>query len=70
MESVKKNGFHDSMGRIGGLAVVDIVGTIGIAYVASKVLKTNFAATLVVCFIAGEVVHLAFKVETPITKAL
>jgi multidrug resistance efflux pump len=66
----KQKGFHDLMGRIGPFAVVDIVGTIGAAYLISKAFKTNFIATTATLFVVGELVHVAFKVKTPVTEVL
>ncbi len=60
--------FHDFMGRIYGLAVIDIVGTVIIVYLLSAYMKWNFITLLIWAFIIGEVVHVIMGIETPITR--
>jgi len=60
--------FHELMGRIWGIAVIDVVGTILIAYAVSKYKDICFFKTLVMFLIFGEVVHIFLNIETPITK--
>ncbi len=62
--------FHDFMGRIYGLAVIDIVGTVIIVYLLSAYMKWNFITLLIWAFIIGEVVHVIMGIETPITRAM
>jgi hypothetical protein len=59
-------GFHESMGRIYGLAVIDVVGTVGIGVVAAGVLRMPLVLAVPLAFVAGEAAHYAFKVETPV----
>ena len=56
---------HELMGRVGGLAVIDIVGTVAIAYLLHPSYKTIVAA-----LVLGELVHLALGVRTPIADRL
>ncbi len=65
--------FHELMGRIYGLAVIDIVGTIVVVYLLSMYMKWTtwyFLIVLVYAFILGELVHYAMGIETPITRGL
>lgn len=60
-------GFHDSLGRIFGIAVIDIVGTLVIALLLRP--KTWSIAKLVLFSLAlGELAHLAFGIQTPVTR--
>jgi hypothetical protein len=59
-------GFHESMGRVYGLAVIDVVGTLGIGVVAAGVLGMPLVLAVPLTFAAGEAAHYAFKVETPV----
>lgn len=60
--------FHDTMGRIGPLAVVDIVGTIVIAAIYAYYMEINVFLSIALFLIAGEIVHFILDVETPVTK--
>ncbi len=65
--------FHELMGRIYGLAIIDIVGTIVIVYLLSIYMKWttwDFLGILAYAFILGEVVHYALGIETPIIRHL
>lgn len=54
--------------RIGNIAVVDLVGTILIAYIFSLLTKTNFIWCLIAFLIIGEILHIMFCVDTPVTR--
>ena len=56
---------HNALGRIGGLEVIDIVGTVAIAWWLLPSLRT-----VALALVLGEVVHLAMKIDTPITQRL
>jgi hypothetical protein len=60
--------FHDLMGRIGPLAVIDVVGTALIAFVGARFLGWNPWRTVAYAFVLGEAVHLALNLETPVTR--
>lgn len=62
--------FHELLGRVYGLAVIDIVGTIVIALFIAKRYNFNKTKTLIFAFILGEVVHVVLDIDTPITKML
>jgi hypothetical protein len=62
--------FHDSMGRIGRFAAIDVLGTAIIALYAGRMLGWNPWHTIAYAFILGEAVHLYFKLQTPITEML
>lgn len=55
-------GFHEQ--RIGGLALNDIIGTIGLAGISSYTTRTPFWKHLIGWFVAGEVLHYYFEVDT------
>lgn len=57
---------HDLLGRVYGYAVIDIVGTLGIAYLLANRLETPLAPTIAATFAAGELVHWAMGVNTPL----
>ncbi len=60
---------HEVMGRVGGIAVVDVVGTAAIAYLLGNDTSSRigwFAGL----FVLGEVVHVVMKKETPVTKLI
>jgi len=66
-------GFHDKMGRIGPIAVIDLVGTIVIVILVGLWYGLSWARIgwwVVAALIIGEVVHLALKIDTPITQLL
>jgi hypothetical protein len=56
---------HELMGRVGGLALIDIVGTVAIAYMLHPSYKS-----IVLALIVGELVHLALGIRTPIVDKL
>ena len=55
-------GFHST--RILGMAAGDIVGTVGLAYMTTKLVKVDFLPALAGWFIAGELMHYYFCVDT------
>ena len=63
---------HDLMGRVAGIAVVDVVGTLALAvllgWLVARRLRTRLAPTLLVAivltFAFGEAVHLALGIST------
>jgi hypothetical protein len=55
------------MGRVAGLAVVDIAGTALIALLLSARFGLNPAYTVLGAFVLGEAVHLALGIRTPLT---
>jgi hypothetical protein len=59
---VREKGFHST--RIFGLALNDILGTIGIAIITSFLLKINILLSFVVWFILGEILHYLFGTDT------
>ena len=63
-------GIHQT--RIPGtdIALVDTAATITGAYFISKHFHLSFLYTLVMLFIVGEILHVLFCVETPISKVI
>ena len=65
--------FHDSMGRIGQIAIIDFVGTIAVVVLIGWWMNWQTARIIywiVIALVLGEVVHIALKIDTPITRAL
>jgi len=56
--------------RVGGFAIVDIVGTILGALFISWILDTYFISTLVIIFLLGIILHRLFCVETTLDKMI
>ena len=63
-----KQGFHAT--RIFGFALYDTLGTIGIAFVFSYFTGISIWYSLLGWFVAGEVLHWYFGVETAFMKLL
>jgi hypothetical protein len=65
-----RKGIHKA--RIPGtdISLVDTVATIIGAYFISKHFHSSFVYTLLILFILGEILHVLFCVETPISKKL
>lgn len=61
---------RDAMGRVYGFAVFDVVGTLIGSYYISQRMETDYITTTVSIWALGEALHLAFGVQTPITRAL
>jgi hypothetical protein len=59
---------HDLLGRVYGYAVIDIVGTIAIGYLLASRLQTPMVPTIAATFLAGEVVHWAMGINTPLLE--
>ena len=53
--------FHDSMGRIFNLAIVDIIGTIILSILLSFIFKTNTLKMFIALIITSQFVHFYFK---------
>jgi len=62
----EKEGVHSI--RIFNIAIVDVIGTILIAWGLSTWLKYNFLIILFVLFISSILIHKLFCVETTLTK--
>jgi hypothetical protein len=56
---------HEALGRLYGFAVIDIVGTVAIAYWLHPSWQSVVGALVI-----GELVHLALRIETPVTRTL
>lgn len=56
--------------RIFNIAVVDVVVTLIVAYLISKIWKTSFLKTSIILFLLGIILHRLFCVRTTIDKLL
>ena len=56
--------------RLFNIAVVDVLLTIILAYILSKVFNVSFGLMLVFCFLLGIVLHRIFCVKTTIDKII
>ena len=56
--------------RIFGIAYFDVLVTIIVAYILSRILRTPFLYTLIVFFILGIILHRLLCVRTTIDKLL
>lgn len=63
-----KKGIHSV--RIFGLAAVDTIGTIIIAYLLSRYMKWNPWYTILSAFVIGELLHYLFCVDTAFLKLI
>lgn len=61
--------FHESLGRVGGLASVDLLGTAAVAYWLGND-TTSRLKWFGALFVIGEIAHFAFNQETPVTKKI
>ena len=61
-------GFHKA--RIGGLAAMDIVGTLALGAVLSYVFSVNLLVMILIVFLVGEFLHYVMCVDTPIIKKI
>jgi hypothetical protein len=59
---IRGQGVHSS--RILGLALNDIIATIVVAIITSYVFNISFLYSLIGWFFLGEVLHVAFSVDT------
>jgi hypothetical protein len=57
---------HNALGRIGGYAVIDVLGTVALSYAFSSSARTPLLPTIAIGFVAGEVAHWALGVNTPL----
>ena len=56
--------------RIFGIAIVDVLLTILVAYIISFLTKFSFTLTLIILFILGIILHRLFCVRTTVDKLL
>lgn len=63
-----KKGFHSI--RLFNIAILDLIGTIAIALLISKIFRTSFLYTLITLLIIGIILHRMFCVRTTIDKLL
>jgi len=56
--------------RFFDLAIVDVLGTIIIAYLIAKFFKLNPFITIIIAFIIGIILHRLFCVNTTINKLI
>jgi hypothetical protein len=56
--------------RIARITVFDTVGTIVIAGLIAKRMDWPPLQTIAIAFVIGELTHLAYDIDTPITKAI
>ena len=54
--------------RFMNLAIIDVVGTIIVAFIIAKLFNLNFFLTLLLFFILGIILHRLFCVNTTINK--
>ena len=56
--------------RFFNLAIVDVIGTIVIAYIIAKIFNLNPWITIIIAFIIGIILHRLFCVNTTINKLI
>jgi hypothetical protein len=56
--------------RIFDIAIIDVLCTIILAYIITKIYNFNFSNTLIIVFIIGILMHKLFCVRTTIDKVL
>mmetsp|Transcript_5363 Transcript_5363/g.12807 ORF Transcript_5363/g.12807 Transcript_5363/m.12807 type:complete len:83 (-) Transcript_5363:699-947(-) len=61
---------HDALGRLGSIALVDLVGTVLIAGALARSYRYPLLPALAGALVLGEAVHLALSIDTPVTEAL
>ena len=61
-------GFHST--RFMGLALNDILGTIGLALITTFLFKIPFWQSLIVWFVAGEILHYVYGVNSAFLELL
>jgi len=54
--------------RFLNLAIVDVIGTIIIAFIIAKIFNLNALLTIIIAFILGIILHRLFCVNTTINK--
>jgi len=62
--------FHNILGKVGGIAVIDTVGTVIISAAIAKRLKWDVGKTILGAFVVGELAHLIFSANTPVTDLI
>ena len=62
----EKEGVHSL--RILNIAIVDVVGTVLLAWFISNVFKLNFLHMIIIIIILSIIIHKIFCVETTFTK--
>jgi MFS-type transporter involved in bile tolerance (Atg22 family) len=67
-------GFHTLLGRINGLAVIDILGTFIISFLILKFYKKENFENIFLLFIflcvIGELVHVFLNIQTPFLQKI
>jgi hypothetical protein len=53
-----------------GVAIVDVIMTIGVAWIIARIFKLNLIWTTICLFILGIIAHRIFKVRTTVDKLL
>jgi len=61
-------GFHSV--RLFNIAILDLGGTIFIAFLLSKIMKISFISLLIILLLLGIIMHRLFCVRTTIDKIL
>lgn len=56
--------------RFLNLAIVDVIGTIVIAYIIAKIFNLNPWITIIIAFVIGIILHRLFCVNTTINKLI
>jgi hypothetical protein len=64
---VPGQGFHST--RIFGLALYDILGTIGLAFAFTYFTRVELWKSLIAMFVLGEVLHYIFRTPTAVIVA-
>lgn len=59
---------HNLLGRVYGYAVIDVLGTAAIGYVLANRFDAPLAPTMLATFAAGEGVHWAMGINTPLLE--
>lgn len=60
-------GFHK---HVCGIAILDVIGTVGIGYFIAKTFDFDPTKTIITTFAVGQFAHWYFQVPTTVTKAL
>jgi hypothetical protein len=70
MPAAAEADFHDALGRMGPIATIDVVGTAVVAFAFARFVGWNPWRTIAFAFVLGEMVHLYFCLQTPVTEVL
>jgi hypothetical protein len=65
---IPEQGFHAS--RLFGFALNDTLGTIALAILSSYIFKISLVKSLIIWFVAGEILHYLFGVQTAFLTAI